>query len=284
MQPEKEIEKRLLKLKIEARNTRKKIRDFSVIIILLTVLFFLVPYYNPQFNLLYLVDFLFWILGILMYVILSGIPTLVQPLRVEYYAFQKIAEATQTLEKLNDPIAYEQAYRDVKTAYYALKGIGLKNDIAWYKQTNDTIKKFLKNLELIVLPAIKDSNLDSVMKVEHLRQIALAIYSLDPTKLDAVNGTLETEPSYKKAVIKIGERKGEGIGYRALRLFRANDILRIGLVLSLSVVACIFFYYMLVNYVGIHKDYASGEAVALFIGLLTSYFLRPKKTSVQSVG
>lgn len=271
VQTEKEIKKRLVKLEIEARERRRRTERNVSIVIGLAIVFSILTYFYPPFVIL---DVIIYLVGVFIGIIVIGIPILAHPLRIEYRAFQRIAHATQVLEESSDPAAYREVLRDVTYAYNALSDIGLTEAVEWYKKTNEIFDEFFEDLEQIVIPAIKDSRnskkIDRVVLVEHLKQIALAIYSLDPLKIDEVNKTLETEPSYKKVAIGKGEQ-GEGIGYRLLRLFRTNTVLRICLAVSSSVVGCVIFYYVLVNYASIQRDYASGEAVAAFFGLLALY-------------
>lgn len=263
MQPEKEIETALVKIEIEAERTRNSTASKIIIIIGFAVSFFIAYYFNQQYSLLAFVDVMIILLGGI-YIVLSGIPKLIQPLAPEYYAVKNIADAIHVLEKLKEDIAYEKAYRKVETAYSTLKDVDLTDGIAWYETTNETFREFLKNLKLIVLPAIKDSNVDSIMKIEHLKHIALAIYSLDPAKLDAINKTLETEPSYPKRTVLATM----GILQIASEFFRTHNILRHSVVILSLFVGCVFFYYMVVNYLDVPSGYALTASVAAFLGLL----------------
>jgi hypothetical protein len=268
VQPEREIETALVKFEIEAKQKRKATARNILIIIGLAVFFFIIDiYFNQQFSFSRFVYFITVFLGGA-YIIFSEIPRLIQPLEPEHYAVKNIADAIRVLEKSKEDIACEEAYRKVKTAYRTLKGMSLTDSIAWYKKTNETFRKFLKNLKLIVLPAIKDSSIDSVMKVEHLKHVALAIYSLNASKLDAINRMLETESSYKKSIVKLGD----GFGHRVFESLRTEiHISRdVAFVFSLFV-GCAVFYYMVVNYLSVPNGYALTASVAAFVGLLAIY-------------
>jgi hypothetical protein len=128
---------------------------------------------------------------------------------------------------------------------------------------------------MIVLPAIQAS----VIRIDHLEQIALAVYSLDPAKIDAVNKTLEAESSYKKSTVAI-DRK---ISQRAFDIFRIHTTLKHGLVFCSLIFACGIFYYMAVTYLDIQKEYVFGASVAAFIGLLTIYFRGKQKSIVEKI-
>lgn len=187
-----EIEKALLRLKIEGKETRKRMARHILIFSILVAFFSLVPYFYSQLTSFWTLDALIIVFGGI-YVVFEAIPTLYDPLIPEYNAFKKIARAIQTLEKSNEPIAYEEAYRCLKHTNKILKAIELDN-LEWYEEINQTLKRFLDNLELIVLPAISNS----IIKTEHLEEIALAVFSINSEKIKAVNKTLESESSYKK--------------------------------------------------------------------------------------
>lgn len=188
----KEIEKALLRLKIEGKETRKEKTRNILVVVILAIVFYLIPYFYPQLILFLVVD-----IGIIIFggIYIGGtIQVLYQPLKLEFHAFQKFAQAIQTLEKSNEPIAYEEAYRFLKHAHKILNKIELGN-LEWYNEINETLDQFRENLQLIVLPAVANSNI----KKEHLEEIALAVYSTNLPQIEAVNKTLESEPSYKKS-------------------------------------------------------------------------------------
>jgi hypothetical protein len=274
VQPEKEIAKRLVKLEIEAEETRRGTARNIIVVVLLAVVFSLLSYSYPQYGIFIFIDIMIMLIGVFIGIVVIGLPILARPLRTEYRAFQRIAHATQVLEKSQDPVAYRKVLRDVTYAYNALSGISLTKGVEWYKKTNETLDKFFKNLEMIVLPAIRDS----VIRIDHLEEIALAVYSLDPAKIDAVNKTLEAESSYKKSTVDISKK----ISHRAFDIFRIHTTLKYGLVFCSLIIACGIFYYMAVTYLDIQKEYVFGASVAAFIGLLT-YFRGKQKSIVEKL-
>ena len=187
-----EIEKALLRLKIEGKETRKEKGRNILIIIIVAVLLYLILHFYPQLNQLWIIEILIVGLGGV-YIIFEAIPTLYQPLKEEFYAFKKIALAIEMLEKSNEPIAYEEAYRCVKRAQGMLGKIDLA-ELDWYEKINQTINQFRENLQSIVLPTIAKSS----MKKEHLEEIALALYSMNPAEIEAVNDTLDAESTYTR--------------------------------------------------------------------------------------
>ena len=249
----KEIEKELLELQILTKETRRKNARNIPIVVILAITFFLIPYFYPELNMLWGVFLLIMIFGGSIF--LGSITILYQPLKAEFYAFKKITRAIQILEKSKEPIAYEEAYRCVKHAHKILKKIEL-DELKWYEKINQTIKQFLENLQLIVLPAIRNSNI----KIEHLEEFALAVLSINPSEIEAMNERLESESSYKK--VKPPPRKIEILTKR-LREYTFVFTLTIG---------CCIFYYMVVNYLGISTEYALTASVAIFLGLLAIYF------------
>jgi hypothetical protein len=273
VQPEKEIEKRLVTLEIEAEETRRGTARNIIIVVLLAVVFSLLSYSYPQYGIFIVIDMVILILGVVIGVVVIGLPILARPLRTEYRAFQRIARAIQVLEKSQEPVAYRKVLRDVTCAYNALSGISLTKGVEWHKKTNETLHKFLENLEMIVLPAIRDS----VIRIDHLEEIALAVYSLDPAKIDAVNKTLEAESSYKKSTVDIDKK----ISHRVFDIFRIHTTLKYGLVFCSLIIVCGIFYYMVVTYLDIQKEYVFGASVAAFIGLLTMYFRGKQKSIVE---
>lgn len=269
VQPEKEIEKRLVTLEIEAKERRKKTERNIIIVVLLAVLFSLLSYSYPQYVIFIVIDILIITLGVIIGIVFIGLPILARPLRTEYRAFQRFAHAIQVLEKSQEPVAYREVLRDMTYAYNALSGISLTKGVEWYNKTNEILDKFLENLEKIVLPAIQDS----VIRIDHLEEIALAVYSLDPAEIDAVNKTLEAESSYKKSTVELGE----GFSHRVSELLRTQIYIPRDITVIFSMfVGCIVFY-AIVYYLGYQKDTALVVSVAAFLGLLAIYVERRRK-------
>jgi len=282
VQPEKEIERRLAKLTIEAKEVRKRYAIYFLIIVVLTGFVTYGAYYSPKkYYLAFSIPAAFlWVFGIGMFVLFVCIPTLIQPLKAEKLAFKKIAEAAQTLEKLGDASALPQASRDVKSAYNVLSVVSQSSNL-WYKQVNDIINRFLQTFRQVILPAIEDPNIDYNMKIAHLQHIALAIYSFDPAKLVEANRIIDTEPSYGKfrtVVSKIGIR------YQILQFFSSLDALKqyvaIPYVAIPSFLVGSIIFYEIVIYFSFERDTALDVSVAVFLGLLAIWVggrKKPKK-------
>ena len=265
----KEIKASLARLSIKAKQKRRNTGRNILLVVFFALLFFWIPYSYPFLNALYVLEGFVVVIGFL-YITFVAVPTLIQPLEAEYYALKRIAQAIGILEDLEDPMAYEEAYRDAKAAYEALNGIKLDESVAWYEPTNETFKTFLKNIKKIVLPAIKDR----VIKKEHLEEMALAVDSLDITKVDAVNKALEDEATYKKSTV--GVVTGKGIVHRFLR---TQNVKKHGLFIVSIIVLCAALYYVAVNYLDVPKGYAWATSIGAGIALLVGMYFprRPPK-------
>jgi len=228
----KEIEKRLLGLQIEAREARRKHTRNILIIVILAIVFYVFWYYYPQLYFLRVVLVFTVVLGGIG--VFGSILLLLQPLAEEFHAFQKIARAIQILEKSQEEIAYEEAYRCLKHAYKTLKGIKL-DSLVWYKEANENLEGFLENLELIVLPAISTSNI----KTEHLEEIALAVISEKPLKIEEVNKTLESESSYEKQ--KPPPRKMEIFSRKFRESIIGKALISLALGYGLILIICVIY-------------------------------------------
>jgi len=188
-----EIEKALVRLEIEGRETRKTKTRNILAIVAVAVLLYLIQFVYPQYSALLVIDALLVLFGGF-YTVIDAIPSIYQPLKPEFHAFKEIARAIRLIYQSSDPIAYKEAYRCLRHAHEILTNISLDH-LEWYNETNETLKRFLENLQSIVLPAITNSNI----KKEHLEEIAIALYSIDPSKIAEVNKALEAETSYQKS-------------------------------------------------------------------------------------
>jgi hypothetical protein len=239
-----DIGKALANLEIEAKETRKKTVRNILIIVLLSVIFYLIPYDIPQLSAMILVDVLIVILGGI-WIAFSAISTLIQPLDNESYAFKEVTKAWITLEKSDDPIAYEEAYRCFKRAYITLSNLSL-DELEWYKDTNFTLKRFFENMQLIVLPAIKNSKI----KKEHLEQIALALHNTNVLKMATVNQMFEEEVEHGNYAKSAPPPKTMEL---LLKTFRESTIGRliVSLIVGFGLVLIVCFIYS----IGTQQDF-----------------------------
>ena len=151
------------------------------------------PYQGFAIRLFTFFDLLTFIFGFLALLII--IPKLVNPLTLTHRAFQKIANAIQTLDKSQEKIAYEDAYHSLKGALKNLETLSstFLRDLTWYEGINKTINQFIEDFKLIVLPL----TLDATFKKTDLEDVALALYSKNANELTKVSETLE-EKYHKK--------------------------------------------------------------------------------------
>jgi hypothetical protein len=180
-----DIEKALLRLDIESREIRKSKELNLGMTIAVSILLFLVIYFVPALFLLVLVEALLIFLGGIAAVI-DWIPSILRPLEPEFRAFKSITRAVDLLKKSDDDLAYKEAYRHVKHAYGILKSMALYEK-GWYKEINRIVDQFVENFQLYILPAIADSTI----MAKDLEDIAMAIYSLKPSKIATANEMIE---------------------------------------------------------------------------------------------
>jgi hypothetical protein len=114
-----EIKDVLTTLKIEAKEERKQKGRNILIIIFLAVIFYLIPYFNPQLNGLYILCFLLILFGGF-YMVFIGFPSLIFPLKSTSRAFKKIVNAIEILENSKNRIAYKEAFNCLNRAYKIL--------------------------------------------------------------------------------------------------------------------------------------------------------------------
>ena len=124
-------------------------------------------------------------------IFVASVYSYIWPYSLEERAFKKTANVAEILSQKNKALAYEEAYQCLAEVFQILKKIR-RVELFWYRETNETIARFVENFELVVLPATSGQS----MKKEHLEQVALAIYSGDPSKIKTINEALES--SYKK--------------------------------------------------------------------------------------
>jgi len=231
-----------------------------LIIIVLTAFFYGVPIYYPQLNALQTIGVLIGVFGGI-YIFFDAISTLIQPLRSEAHAFKKIAKAIEILERSKEPIAYKEAYHCIKKAYSILDDIEL-SELEWYEEVNQTFEQLLKNIRVLVLPAVNSHEIT----IRQLEEIAFAILSLNSKEVRKVNKKLES--TYRKTLtVAIPLRE---------RLSTNKNIKHI-IFTSIFGIGCGVFYYFATINLGVSKDTALMVSVPAFIGLLAIYFRKPSK-------
>jgi len=185
----KEIEDELFRLGIEAKETRRENAVIVLGVLFAFIVYIMLYYFLIQYRDPYLITFgiVFFVLGGM--ILFNSIQGLLNPLTRESSAFKKIAEGIGILEKSDDPIAYEEAYRCLKKANQILENLEEKalSDFSWYEGINQELKRFVENSELIILPAAKNSSI----RKDDLEDVAVAFLGKDLSGLNAVNDILE---------------------------------------------------------------------------------------------
>lgn len=187
-----EIKDELTTLRIKAKENRKKKACNSLIIVALAVVFYLISYFEPQLSGFFVLFLVTTALGGF-YIFVDAIPSLIQPLPPISQAFKKIVSAIDWLENSKIDLAYKEAYSCLKQAHKILSDIEL-DELEWYEDVNQTVEQFIENLQLVVLPATEKSKI----RKEDLEEIAVALSSMDVSKLAQMNKSLETQPDYEK--------------------------------------------------------------------------------------
>jgi hypothetical protein len=244
-----EIEKALVRLQIEGKETRKTKARNILVIVAVAVLLYLVQYAYPQFSALLGIVALIALFGGI-YIVFDAIPSIYQPLKLESHAFKEIAQSIEILEKSNETIAYKEACRHLKKAIRIVREIEL-SDLAWYKQVNVILEEFLSLLERFI-EEMEKSIVDIIGEMEipiaekeRLEDIALAIYSRDPMKIDAINQTFRGEPWFEDVVVdELMELYKETRREKALAILRGSGNIAYSLALGYSLILGICIVYV----------------------------------------
>jgi hypothetical protein len=212
-----EIKDKLAALRIEGRQTRKRKARNVLIIFVIVVVSYFISTLDEQLGNFLAVTFLVGIMGGI-YILIDAVPSLVQPLPKESYAFKKMVSAIELLENSKSEVVYIEAANYLKHAHKLLKEIEL-DELRWYERTNRNVKEFIENLQLVIIPATANAKIE----LEDLEKSAIALSSMDDTKLAKVNDFFEKKTTYEKTkppperteviVKKLRESKLSKIGY-----------------------------------------------------------------------
>lgn len=134
----------------------------------------------------------------------------------------------------------------------------------------DSLEEFKKNLQFRLIPNIKDGD------DETLRKAGQIMYNLlwGNLSVDAIK-TLNTQMSEglpNREPLKMGMKN------RLYGFLVVHKTLRDGLVVVLSSAVAVVFYSLAIYFQWASRDYAFAGCVAVFIGLLTIYFTKLRKT------
>jgi hypothetical protein len=226
-----QIQGELLQAKKEAKEIRVRKSLHIFIIVGLSVLFFIIPYFSPPANGLYVID-VFVVLFGGMYVLLGALPSVYQPLSKEKQAFVQIFKAIDVLNKSKEPIAYEAALKYLEKADMILDS-QLTVPFKWYEKINQSLFEFRGNLKYVLLPSTQGFKI----KTEHLEEIALALVRESPEEIAAINQKIRNEPSY----VRVTPQPQKSL----IALLKENKLTKIGYSLGLGyiliIVICLIF-------------------------------------------
>lgn len=135
----------------------------------------------------------------------------------------------------------------------------------------EPLRQLKENLATIILPRIaRHKDVESMIQV--LRGLAKLFSEAEkPISLDDIIAKSKDLERYK-----LIEDLEEPMRFRdhLSMFFSAHKFLKHGLVVSTVTIGCCVFYYMVVSYLEISKEYAFTGSVAIFLGFLTIYFTK----------
>ncbi|MGD0979556.1 MAG: hypothetical protein ABR962_10515 [Candidatus Bathyarchaeia archaeon] len=145
--------------------------------------------------------------------------------------------------------------------------------IGMFKLVRDSyaypLNQLKKDLQYRIISKLKDGNEEELGKIEQVIYNFLQMSrNLKLEDIVSINTQMSSLPTT--------EPKTLGVRSRIKNYLNLHRIVKDAMMVSSFLVGCIISAYVLVTYVGISKDYAFGGAVAVFVGLLTVYYLRPK--------
>jgi uncharacterized paraquat-inducible protein A len=116
---------------------------------------------------------------------------------------------------------------------------------------------------------LKDGNEEELGRVEQVIYNFLQLSrNLKLADIFSINSQMSSLPTTEPKTLRVRNRVKDYLN--------AHKIVKDAMMVSSFLVGCIVSAYMLVTYIGISRDYAFGGAVAVFVGLFTVYYLRPK--------
>lgn len=142
------------------------------------------------------------------------------------------------------------------------------------RMIDEPLRKLSENLEKKILPLIRYSSSQKDIQQAYTRLESLAFIFIEPAtitqNLDICNKLFEDIQEPKIPLIPTFRD-------RLANILRTHDNLRFGLVALTIVIGCCIFYYVLVSYLEIPKEYALTVSAGIFIGLLTLYSRKKSK-------
>ena len=148
-------------------------------------------------------------------------------------------------------------------------------NIGSFKLVQDSFRKPLdelkKNLEYRIIPSLEEGKEEDIERVKQIMSFLLS-----------VSGHLELNNiiTLNREIVKIPSREPSdlvGLRSRIANYLTAHRVLKNVVVLSTVAVACCVFYYFVVTYAEVAKEYAFTGAIALFVAFVTVYYRRSPK-------
>jgi len=133
----------------------------------------------------------------------------------------------------------------------------------------DAISNLKKNIRYRVIPSLKDEKDESIIDVEQIMRNFLTVSrSLDLKGINSIN---------KQMSSKLNAIKSVGFRDRLSTFLNAHGVLKHGLATVSLVIGCGVFYYIVVSYGDIPKEYVFTVTGAGFLSLLALYFRKQPK-------
>ena len=260
----------------ERQTQRRKALAYSVALFIIYIL--LAVYMN--FNATWFLEYWYWV-GVLGFVV--GLPyVMTRPWAhemVETEIFVYMYDASKLLELCsekdeNSTFYSRKAISKVNSAIVTLGGLqySLEKILSklFKREFSEPLKQLKENLSTRILPRIAQLE-DTEIMIRVLRGLAKLFGEVEkPISLDdiiAKNKDLECyEPMEFKETIRFHDR--------LLTFLSSHKILRHGIFVFTLIIACCVFYYMVVCYLGISKEYALTASVAIFLSFLATYFTK----------
>ena len=132
------------------------------------------------------------------------------------------------------------------------------------------IPELKENLRHKILPILKDGSDEMLAVAKQIIRDFLA-YSMNLS----IEGIIKTNEEISMKIKEVQTLGGHpSFSERVTELINTHRLMTGIFFVTTVTVGCIFFFYAMVTYVGIVKEYAFGGSIAIFIGLLTIYFTK----------
>lgn len=191
----------------------------------------------------------------------------------KYYTYSMVDNLKNYFKAKTTGLKRDHRKKTVKLAKDFLSCIKKRWKIGTFKLAQDYFGKSLselkKNIDYRVIPTLKGKSDKSLKNVEQIMVNFLAeSRSLDLEGIKRIN---------KQMSSKLDKTEYITFSSRLSNFFSAHKILKHVLFVSTVIVGCCVFYFMILNYVGISKEYVFVATITLLAAMLTIYFTRQPK-------